>query len=270
MRSTKKEIIGGVIVLLLTIILYVGVRIVLSHASDTKGNAGLTPEELKAIADFENDRMRDSARQQAHWDSLHDAWAREKAERQQARMQREQAYADSQAVWAARRSQWAREKAERAEAASQRKARHDSLAATYPKKLARGAVVDANAADAELLMRIPGVGEHYAAKILAYREALGGFVSPQQLNEIEGLPYDIATWFCVNLSTASGGSSVKKININRADFKTLVHHPYLSYEQTKSIANLRRNAPLRSWNDLRGSGLFDEHDIQRLSPYITF
>lgn len=265
MRRSTREIIGGMLVLFLCALLYIGLRVMISRTYE--GNyTDISDAERAAVEAFENDRKKDSARQQAHWDSVHASWAADKEQRHLAREQRERAYADSQAVWAARREKWAAEKEERQIAAARRQAHYDSIKSTYPKKLPTGSFVEANTADTALLKQIPGIGSVYAQKILNYRNQLGGFVSAAQIEEIEGLPYGIAAWFRV--STAG---SVKQININRADFKTLVHHPYLNYEQTKYIVNLRNKiGNLRSWDDLRNSNLFTDSDFSRLKPYFTF
>lgn len=260
MRRSTRDILGGLSLLILCLLLYIGLRIVVSHYRE-EAPAELSEKDREAVERFEADRRQDSARQQAHWDSLHAAWDAEKAARQAARDAREQAYADSQRVWAA-------QKAERRAAAEARKAHYDSIRATYPKKLPRGSMVDANSADTTLLKQIPGIGSVYARRIVSYRESLGGFISAQQIEEIEGLPYGIASWFRV---AQNAEQHVRRININRADFKTLVRHPYLSYEQTKYIANLRqRTGRIRGWEDLRGSGLFSEADVARLTTYFTF
>ena len=44
-----------------------------------------------------------------------------------------------------------------------------------------------NTADAETLMRLPGIGEKRAAAIVAYREEHGPFASPDELVEISGI-----------------------------------------------------------------------------------
>lgn len=274
MRRSTRDILGGLAILALIATIYLGFRIALARMADYTYD-DISEEEREAVARFENDRKLDSVRQQAYWDSLHNSWAREKAERQNAkaqreaaREQRERAYADSQRVWAARREQWAAEKAERKAAADVRQAHYDSIKALAPKKLPRGSTIDANYANEEQLMQIPGIGATYARMIIEYRSALGGFTNAKQLDEIKNLPYGISSWFRV---AASANATIKRININHADFKTLVHHPYLNYEQTKAIVNLRqRIGKLRDWNDLRGSGLFSESDFERLRPYFTF
>lgn len=261
----KKDVIGGLVVLVICVLAYFGLRAVLSRHT-TNDDTPLTEAELRAVEEFEVARMGDSARQQAHWDSLHGVWNTEKSARQQARNAREAAYADSQRVWAARKEQWAAEKAERREAAAARQAHYDSLRATYPKKLPVGSVVDINSADTTLLKQIPGIGSYYASKIVAYRELLGGFVSARQVEEIDGLPHSIASWFRV-----SPNHSVRRIKINTVDFKTLVHHPYLNYDQTKAIVNRRKQVMrLNSWDDLRNCPEFTPADIDRLTPYISF
>lgn len=265
MKRSTRDIIGGFAVILCCVLAYVGLRVAVTWLMPDAPDE-ISAEERMAVERFETDRLQDSARQQAYWDSLHGVWAAEKAARQEARIAREQAYADSQRVWAERKARWAAEKAERQEAAAARQAHYDSIRATYPKKLAKGSFVEANDADTALLKQIPGIGSAYARKIIAYREALGGFISVSQIEEIDGLPYGIATWFRIASNT-----SPRRININKADFKTLNRHPYLNYEQTKAIVNLRqRIGRLRGWNDLRGSGLFTDADFARLTPYFVF
>lgn len=265
MRRTWKEWIGALALLAAGVVLYVGLRAVLARHTPSEV-AEVDAETLRAIDDFEAARAADSLRQQAYWDSAHASWDAEREARLAAREARQQAYADSQRVWAERRQQWADEKAERAEARAERQAHYDSIRALRSEKLKRGATIEANAADATDLQRVPGIGEAYAAKIIAYRERLGGFLDARQLDEIDGLPYGISAWFRV--TPPAGG--VRRMNLNRADFNTLNAHPYLSYEQTRAIVNQRRRAPLRSLDDLRGSGLFTDADMERLKPYCTF
>lgn len=265
MRHTSREWIGGFVLLVVGVLLYVGLRMVLVRHTEPV-TTEVDAATLQAIDDFEAARAADSLRQQAHRDSVRASWDAERRARLAARAARQRAYADSQRVWAERRQQRDEERAARAEARAERQAHYDSVRASRPQKLRRGATVEANGADAATLQRVPGIGESYSAKIIAYRDRLGGFVDARQLDEIDGLPYGVSSWFRV--APPQGG--VRRINLNRADFKTLYAHPYLSYDQTRVIVNQRRRAPLRSLDDLRGSGLFTDDDIARLTPYCAF
>lgn len=157
-------------------------------------------------------------------------------------------------------------KAERAEQQAQWQRHHDSLRALSPEKLPVGTTIDLNTSDTTLLKRIPGIGTWRARQITNYRERLGGFVSTDQLKEIDGLPEDLAQWFYVGAD-----STPRKLNVNTATFQQLVRHPYLNYEQVKVIMQYRRlYGKLKDWNDVSLAPVFSTTDFRRLAPYFSF
>lgn len=144
--------------------------------------------------------------------------------------------------------------------------KRDTFRTRYPEKYAEGTVIDLNEADTTTLQRIPGIGSYYSGKICRYRERMGGFVSVSQIAEVEGLPQGVERWFSV-----AADVEVRKINVNKATFKELVRHPYLSYEQVKVITEyIRKHGDIRDWSDLRLSGQFSDADFRRLRPYFVF
>ena len=146
------------------------------------------------------------------------------------------------------------------------RARQDSLHHLRPEKFTQLTVLDLNTVDTLTLRKIPGIGVGYSRSIVSYRERLGGFVSVAQLKDIEGLPARIEEWFSVEEQVA-----VRTISINKSDFKTLVRHPYLSYEQVKVITtHIRKYGSLRSWKDLQLYPEFTPKDFERLTPYFVF
>ena len=146
------------------------------------------------------------------------------------------------------------------------RARQDSLHHLRPEKFTQLTVLDLNTVDTLTLRKIPGIGMGYSRSIVSYRERLGGFVSVAQLKDIEGLPARIEEWFSIEEQVA-----VRTISINKSDFKTLVRHPYLSYEQVKVITtHIRKYGPLRSWKDLQLYPEFTPKDFERLTPYFVF
>lgn len=144
--------------------------------------------------------------------------------------------------------------------------RQDSLRQLRPEKFAELTVLDLNTVDTLTLRKIPGIGVGYSRAIVSYRQRLGGFVSVAQLKDIEGLPDRIEEWF-----TVDENAEVNRISINKSDFKTLVRHPYLSYEQVKVITtHIRKYGQLRSWKDLQLYPEFTPQDFERLTPYFVF
>ncbi len=98
-------------------------------------------------------------------------------------------------------------------------------------------IVDLNTVDSTTLVELPQIGGFMASRILEFRDKLGGFVDLEQLRDVKGM--DEARFAAIKPYINLGEVETHKIDVNRADFKTLVHHPYLSYEQVKRIFNQR-------------------------------
>lgn len=132
-------------------------------------------------------------------------------------------------------------------------------------KLQPGQTVDINTADSSAFLRIPGIGPYYAAKIVRYRNRLGGFVSVSQIREVHGVPDDIGRW----LSIANTGTT--KLKINRAEFRQLLKHPYFTYDQVVAVFNYRKvYGNIRDINDLANYAAFSQSDFVRLAPYLDY
>lgn len=135
----------------------------------------------------------------------------------------------------------------------------------YPVKLAPGMRVELNGSDTTALKKIPGVGSYYARQIVRYRQQLGGFISLEQLEEIEGIPEGLADYLTLDTT------GIRRIEVNRASKNTLVRHPYLRVYRARAVWDHRRKyGPLRSLDDLRSLPDFSEEDIRRLEPYLDF
>ena len=142
----------------------------------------------------------------------------------------------------------------------------EKLHSLHSDKFEQLTVLDLNEVDTLTLRKIPGIGPGYSRAIVYYRERLGGFVSTAQLKEIDGLPERIEEWFRTDVHP-----SVRTLSVNKSDFKTLVRHPYLNYEQVKVIStHIRKYGPLRSWDDLSLYPEFTADDFERLRPYFVF
>jgi len=143
------------------------------------------------------------------------------------------------------------------------KTKHDTL--RYPKKLQASEHIVLNTADTAQLVKVPGIGAFFAREILRYGQRLGGYVSIDQLDEIENFPSETKKYFVISQAMP------QLLNVNKLSLQQLRRHPYINYYQAKAIVDYRRlHGPLKSLQDLRLSKDFPPEEIARLTPYVTF
>lgn len=136
----------------------------------------------------------------------------------------------------------------------------------YPRKLQQGQTISLNLSDTIALRTVPGIGAHFARKIFRYRERLGGFVSKEQLLEIEDIPESALPYFSVG-----NDDKIQKININTATNEQLRRHPYINYMMARQICDYRRlQGRIDDINALRLLPTFKPETIRKLRPYITY
>jgi len=128
---------------------------------------------------------------------------------------------------------------------------------------------DMNKADQAQLRQIKGIGPKLSARIVKFRDKLGGFVSPAQYKEV----YDLSpavhkrlqqqTYIATEFQPA-------RLNINTASVAALAAHPYLSYQQARRIVQHRtQQGPWASLEDLRKLLELAPAAWDRLQPYLT-
>ena len=130
-------------------------------------------------------------------------------------------------------------------------------------------IVDLNTVDSTTLVELPQIGPYTAVRIIEFREKLGGFVDKEQLRDVKGM--DDARFAAIQLYINLGAIEIRKVDVNRADFKTLVHHPYLSYEQVKCIFNQReKRGMIKNWAQLEAL-LKEEGEVNPLlEQYVKY
>ncbi len=126
--------------------------------------------------------------------------------------------------------------------------------------------VELNTADSLTLLDINGIGPSFAKRILKYRSLLGGFVSVEQLKEVYGFTDEMFEKIKPNVTV--NAERIKKINLNKDDFKSINKHPYLSYELTKTLFDWRKKTVITAVNlkDI----INDDQAYNKLMPYISF
>jgi len=122
-----------------------------------------------------------------------------------------------------------------------------------------------NTADSAALITIPGIGPYYARRIVQYGNRLGGYVSIEQLDEIDDFPVEAKQYLVIN------NPSPKKLNINQLSLNELKRHPYINFYMAKAITDYRRlHGTIKSLNELRLIKDFTPEAIKRLTPYIAY
>lgn len=128
-------------------------------------------------------------------------------------------------------------------------------------------IVDLNTVDSATLVELPQIGGYMALRILEFRDKLGGFVDMEQLRDVKGM--DEARFAAIQPYIKIGEVEIRKMDVNRADFKTLVHHPYLSYEQVKRIFNQReKRGMIKDWGQLQAM-LKEEGNVSPLLEHYV-
>jgi len=135
----------------------------------------------------------------------------------------------------------------------------------YPVKLQENEHIVLNTADTTQLKKVPGIGSYYASEIIRHGQRLGGFVSVDQLDEIEDFPKDAKQYFVI------ANAHPRQLNINRLTLQQLRHHPYINFYQAKAITDYRRlHGDIKSLKELHLCKDFTDEAIRRLEPYIEY
>lgn len=132
-------------------------------------------------------------------------------------------------------------------------------------KYPEGTVINLNDADTTELKKIPGIGSGTAARIVYYRNKLGGFYQVAQLQELSHVSDSLNHWFEIK------NSSILRINLNKTSVERLCAHPYINFYQAKVIAeHKKKKGRLKSLKQLALYEEFTAKDMERLEHYVSF
>ncbi|MCG8307063.1 MAG: helix-hairpin-helix domain-containing protein [Cytophagales bacterium] len=130
--------------------------------------------------------------------------------------------------------------------------------------------IDINGASADQLRQIPGNNAQISSRIVAFREALGGFISEEQFEEV----YNISPGFLKNLKAFTlieSGFQPRKIKINALDREGLAKHPYISDKLAADIVRYREvNNRIESEKVLANFKSVDKSNFKKLILYLDF
>jgi len=147
-----------------------------------------------------------------------------------------------------------------------------SKANTYTRRPERETVykvVDLNSCDSASLEALPGIGPVLSARIIRYRNLLGGYAVVDQLKEVYGLSEE--TFNLISSRVKADPSRVKKININSAEYKQLLRLPYFEKGEVTGIVKYREGrGRIGNMEELVNKGIIAEKTAERVKDYIVF
>lgn len=128
---------------------------------------------------------------------------------------------------------------------------------------------DLNAATAEELMAINGIGEILAGRIVKYRNKIGGFIADIQLKDVYGLNFQTRE-VLLEKYTVKDPALVSKLNINTASVLELAEIPYFNYELAREIVDYRSlHEKISTFEELAKIKDFPSEKIERIALYLT-
>lgn len=134
---------------------------------------------------------------------------------------------------------------------------------------AKRKLLNLNSCDSASLEALPGIGPVLSARIIKYRNLLGGYVSGDQLKEVYGLPEE--TFSMISSRVFADSLSVKKIRINEADYKELIRHPYFQKNEVSAILKYRElKGKITDIGVMTDNNLISTETCKKIKLYLEF
>jgi DNA uptake protein ComE-like DNA-binding protein len=130
-------------------------------------------------------------------------------------------------------------------------------------------LTDLNTCDSASLESLPGIGPVLASRIIKYRNLIGGYASVDQLREVYGL-----TGETVDLNSGrlyADTARIRKININKAEYRDLIRHPYLKIKDIQGIIKFREiKGKITGISDLIDNKIISDETAKKIRPYLNY
>jgi competence protein ComEA len=144
---------------------------------------------------------------------------------------------------------------------------NNSTRTEYSRKTYSINSIDINTATQEEWKSLPGIGDAYAARIIKFRERLGGFSSINQVAKTYNLPDSTFQKIFPYLKLAKPASN--RININNAFENELMECQQMTQDIAKAIVIYRKqHGNYQTVNDLKKIVFLTEEMFQKIAPCL--
>lgn len=125
---------------------------------------------------------------------------------------------------------------------------------------------EVNNAKPEDFEKVYGIGAKRASIIINYRNALGGFHSLSQIDELYAFPDEVKATLKEHIEIDT--SLIKKLSLSKSAFKDFLRHPYLDYFYTKTIFEAASSKDFEI-DDLRKLPEISDSLFFKIRPYLA-
>ncbi|WP_029035709.1 ComEA family DNA-binding protein [Salinimicrobium terrae] len=127
---------------------------------------------------------------------------------------------------------------------------------------------DLNTATAEELQQVNGIGEKLSARIVNYRNSLGGFRGEVQLKDVYGLTPEVVERVLQRFEVQT--MTVEKLDLNEVSLMQLTELPFFNYEQARALIKYREEVgEIKSMEELQQIKNFPFEKLDRIALYLT-
>ena len=130
-------------------------------------------------------------------------------------------------------------------------------------------LVDLNLADSAAFDALPGIGGWFASKIIAHREALGGYSYTEQLMDISR--FDREKYDALSDLVTVSSEHITPYQLWSLPADSLRLHPYIgNYETARAIVLYREISPKDLWTveSLASAGILSESSAEKLAKCL--
>lgn len=142
----------------------------------------------------------------------------------------------------------------------------EDMPKVFPKFSYKPFFIDVNKADSAGFEKLYGIGPKLAARIVRYREWLGGFTHVEQVKEVYGIADSTFNKFRANLVMSK--MEVKKININTATYEDFKEHPYTRPLAGYIVKYRKSNSLFKSVEQIARVPNMTDSIYKKLLPYV--